>query len=663
VRQRPGRLRDQVRDAREVRVDRPQCRQDGGRRHEHVVLIRGEPQRLHEIVLLRAQFLDRLERPRAEHRLVVGQPEVARPGQEPPHRLPGLPGRLAVGGAELADGLQHPETHARPGVDHLQQRLVDQVLQQVDRVRHQVLRRRRGEAAGKHRQRAQRRLPVRFEQVPRPVDDRVQRVVAARRVPGAATQQGEPVVQAAGDLRHGHDAHARRGQLDRERQPVELAAEFGDHVRRQVHTGPSGPRTLTEQLDGGGEIQFGQRVHRLRGQAERRAAGGEHAQVLGHRHERVDQLGGAADHVLAVVEHQQRWTGTERGDDAGEKTGRPAGTEGRRDLARDVVVARDTGQRDDVDGALFGLATHRIRQPGLAEPARPDDRCHPRGAQQPRDTRQVVGSAEQRVRLVRHAVADRGRLAVEQGAVHGLQCRAGVGPEVVADVAPVAVVPDECGCRAGRGRLAAQQFREQFLVAGPFGEQGGERLDGLRVPAEPGQRDGAGAGQRRAGLQAFGTQGGERVVEGGGTRCEPLAQGEAGVGARERGLVVTRPGVPGRGRRGEPHGRRVDLVLGEREPVAGGRAGDDVGAELGAGPGHDDLYGLRGVVRLLVRPQPVDQAGGAGAGTQVARQYGEEAAQPGAGDLPVAKGHPRQQHQLGGHRTTIVSQNDLHAAE
>ena len=96
-------------------------------------------------------------------------------------------------------------------------------------------------------------------------------------------------------------------------------------------------------------------------------------------------------------------------------------------------------------------------------------------------------------------------------------------------------------------------------------------------------------------------------------------------------------------------GRGVDLVLGQRQPVAGRRAGDDVGAQLGPGPGDEDLQRLGRVLRLLVRPQPVDQPGGAAAGAQVAGEQREQAPQPGTGDLLAAVGHPRQQDQLSRH--------------
>ena len=143
-----------------------------------------------------------------------------------------------------------------------------------------------------------------------------------RRVARAAAQQAEPVLEATGDLGDRHDPYPRRRQLHRQRQPVELAADLLDRAGGQVGAGACRPGALDEQLHAGRQAELGQLVHRLRGEAERRAAGGEHAQVLRHRHQGVDQLGGAAEDVLAVVQDQQGGTATERADDAGEHVGR-----------------------------------------------------------------------------------------------------------------------------------------------------------------------------------------------------------------------------------------------------------------------------------------------------------------------------------------------------
>jgi hypothetical protein len=117
--------------------------------------------------------------------------------------------------------------------------------------------------------------------------------------------------------------------------------------------------------------------------------------------------------------------------------------------------------------------------------------------------------------------------------------------------------------------------------------------------------------------------------------------------------VVAGPGPLGGGGRAEQDRRGVDLVLGQGEAVAGGGAGDEVGPELGPGPGDDHLERLGRVLGPLVRPQPLDQPGGAAAPAQIAGEQGEQATRPGAGDLLAAIGHPRQQGELDGHRSRV----------
>ena len=79
------------------------------------------------------------------------------------------------------------------------------------------------EAVVEDREPAQRPALALGEQVPRPVDDRHQGLVPVGRAAVAAAQQREPVVEPAVDVLDRHHAHLGRGQLDRQRQPVEAA--------------------------------------------------------------------------------------------------------------------------------------------------------------------------------------------------------------------------------------------------------------------------------------------------------------------------------------------------------------------------------------------------------------------------------------------------------
>ena len=92
-------------------------------------------------------------------------------------------------------------------------------------------------------------------------------------VPAAAAQQREPVLQAAPDLGDRHHPHLGRGQLDRERQPVEPVDQRRAPRRGRAATPGAGRgRALAEQLDGVVQAELGQLVDPLGGDA--RAARG-----------------------------------------------------------------------------------------------------------------------------------------------------------------------------------------------------------------------------------------------------------------------------------------------------------------------------------------------------------------------------------------------------
>lgn len=356
---------------------------------------------------------------------------------------------------------------------------------------------------------------------------------------------------------------------------------------------------LPEQLDTGRQRQLGQQVDRLRGQAQGRTAGGEHPHVVGHRHQPTNEVGGTPYDVLAVVQHQQRGAGAERRGDAGQEVP-PAGVgggaggaglpdaEGGGHLGNHVVVRPDAGERHEVDDPLLGPPGHEVREPGLAQPARPHDGGHPRGAEQVGHRRDVGVPAEQRIRLVRHALPDRGRLAAQQVALHGLKCGARVRAQLVAQPPAVRLVPGQRRRRAGGGRLGAQQFGQHLLVPWTLGGQRGERPDRLGVPAEPGQRERPGAHQRAVRGRPFRPQRRQRV-DGLGLLGRPGPVREPGLGVSEGRRVVARA-CPVGGRGGEAaYGGGVHLLLGQGEPVAGGRPLDDVRAELCPGTGDQDL--------------------------------------------------------------------------
>ena len=526
-----------------------------------------------------------------------------------------------------------------------------------------MLRRLARAAAGEDGQRAQRRPCVLGEKVPAPLHDRVQRAVTLRHVPRTAAQQREPVAEAPGDLRNRQDPHPCRGQLDGERQPVEVAAQLGHRARRQLHPAPGGPGPLREQLGRGVGPELRQCVHRLRCEPQRGPAGGEHPHVVGGGDQGPYEGRCAPDDLLAVVEDQQRGPGAQRAEDAGHRIGGGVAADGGMPpvaraergchLRGHVLVRRDTGERHEIHHALLGPAADGVREPGLAEAAGADDGDGAGEAQQPLHRRDVLVPAEERIRLVGHAVPDHRRLAAQQLLLDGLEPGARIRAELVAQLAAVRLVPHERGGRARLRRFAAQQLGEQLLVARMLRGGKGQRTRRLRVPAQPGERERLRAYERAADGSALGAQRGHGVVGVAGLVGGAAPQREPGFCRGQRSGVVPGPG-PVRARGGvQQQGGTVDLILGQGEPVSGRRARQDVGAQLRPRPRHEDLHRLPRPLRQFGRPQPRHQPLGAASRTQVAREQREQAAEPGRCDLLSAIGDTRQQGQVGGHRCRL----------
>ena len=96
----------------------------------------------------------------------------------------------------------------------------------------------------------QRASLVGVEQVPRPVDDREQRLVAVGCAAIAAAQQRESVLQAAVDLLHGHGPNLGGGELDRQWETIEPSDDAGHDAVVQVGGRARRQRPFAEQLSG-----------------------------------------------------------------------------------------------------------------------------------------------------------------------------------------------------------------------------------------------------------------------------------------------------------------------------------------------------------------------------------------------------------------------------
>ena len=159
---------------------------------------------------------------------------------------------------------------------------------------------------------------------------RAERLVPGQRGPAAAGEQREPVVEALGQLGRGQRAQPRRRELDRQRHAVEGPADLGDRRRRcrrrarsraaprrpgrrtaappeMTAIGRSDLRSRAPAVPGGAG---GQRRHHV--QASRRGSAAARGWspatwtrgAVGQQPGGED--GGGVDHVLAVVEDQQR---------------------------------------------------------------------------------------------------------------------------------------------------------------------------------------------------------------------------------------------------------------------------------------------------------------------------------------------------------------------
>jgi hypothetical protein len=141
---------------------------------------------------------------------------------------------------ELADRLEHREPLAAPA----QQAVIDERREGIEHIAANRLRSIEREAAGEHRQPRKERARVVVEEVHAPLDRRAQRALTLGDVARAARQQRESLLEPRENRGRREDRRLRRGELDRQRQAVELAADLRD--LRPCNS----LRSLDEQRDG-----------------------------------------------------------------------------------------------------------------------------------------------------------------------------------------------------------------------------------------------------------------------------------------------------------------------------------------------------------------------------------------------------------------------------
>ena len=143
-----------------------------------------------------------------------------------------------------------------------------------------------------------------LEQLVRPFDRCAQRALAVRRVARAAREERESLLEPLEQLARGKGLHASRGELERERQVVEAAADFRDCLV-DLEVGLHRTRPRGEEAD---RLRVRERrngVCLLGGEAERLAARHEQLERRAAR-EDIRELVSRREHVLEVVEEKKQ---------------------------------------------------------------------------------------------------------------------------------------------------------------------------------------------------------------------------------------------------------------------------------------------------------------------------------------------------------------------
>ncbi len=307
------------------------------------------------------------------------------------------------------------------------------------------------------------------QQVPGPVDDGAQGLLAGQRGAAAVAEEAEAVVETVGDLARGEHPQPGGGQFDGERQPVQPAADLGAGgggrlVRVDTETGAGGGTAFGEQAQCHGVRQGFDGAHELARHAEGFAAGGQDGQPGAAGEEVVGEGGGGPDDVLAVVQQDQHPA-------RGAVLGEPYEGVGGRAVGGPQLLRPRPAEHGlaGAERAEYGLG-HGVRVVHGGQLHQPD----PVGPV-PRDgLRRLLGQP----RLARPAGAEQGD-------------EPGTG-EVLAQGGHVRVPPDETGEPgaevAGRGRGQGRGWGRRRRACGGgrgngrVGGRGGWRVDGRGGP-------------------------------------------------------------------------------------------------------------------------------------------------------------------------------------
>ena len=343
-------------------------------------------------------------RTRRDGREVV---EVASGQQRrPPLLLGALP-------SVAADRLEHPES---TGLvirldDGLRDELVEGIDDVVDRVAPDRRSGREVERAGEHRERAPEFPLLGRAQLVAPVDHRPQGALTPDGAAGAAAKEGEPGGETARELRDREGPQPRRGELDRERQPIEGSAQLhgGLRLRRtELEGGVGGTRSGHEERHRLGRPlrrclhrQRGHRIDEFAVELERTTARREHGELREREQEFVGERGGGIDDLLAIVHDQDRGRPAKRGDDDLERIAPRLVRErkGAHHRERHALRVLHGLERDEpaVDALVFRVPVRRAhREPGLACTADARERHERRCVEERLESLQLAMATDER---------------------------------------------------------------------------------------------------------------------------------------------------------------------------------------------------------------------------------------------------------------------------
>jgi hypothetical protein len=218
--------------------------------------------------------------------------------------------------------------------------------------------------------------------------------VTCQAAPGA-NQQPEPLIQTVTDLAGRHRRHPRGRQLDRQRDPVQAAADLHHRVRLvsvgQQEARSHAARAFDEQrcgsrVDACPGVQRRHQPQLLVGDPQSLAAGGQDPHGRRLREDGLDEIGCGLPDVFAVVDHQQPDPAFQRGghrlaDALARLLGdaqHPCHGVGHR---RRIGHRRQLEKPDAVRKFIGQPRRDLGRQASLADPTHPGQRDEPMGAQ------------------------------------------------------------------------------------------------------------------------------------------------------------------------------------------------------------------------------------------------------------------------------------------